>query len=79
MKTTRYFEEQVIRKRPYIKREWLENALKVAVKLERQEDGRLRAWIWVEEMGKYLRVVFLEDGETVHNVFPDRRFKGEKE
>ena len=79
LKTTRYFEEQVIRKRPYIKREWLEKAMKNAVKLERQEDGRFRAWIWVEEMGKYLRVVILEDGETVHNAFPDRRFKGEKE
>ena len=29
-----------------------------------------------EEMnGKYLRVVLLADGETVHNAFLDRRFK----
>ena len=27
MKTTRYFEEQVLRKRPYILREWCEAAL----------------------------------------------------
>jgi len=77
MKTTAYFEEQVLRKRPYIKREWLEKALKEPLKQEKQEDGRIRAWIWVEEMGKYLRVVILEDGVTVHNAFPDRRFKGE--
>jgi hypothetical protein len=27
MKTTRYFEEQVLRKRPYLKVEWIEAAL----------------------------------------------------
>jgi len=27
------------------------------------------------EPGKYLRVVTLEDGETVHNAFFDRSFK----
>ncbi len=27
MKTTRYFEEQVLRKRPYLQREWCEQAL----------------------------------------------------
>jgi hypothetical protein len=29
---------------------------------------------YIEELGKYLRVVTLEDGETVHNAFPDRDF-----
>jgi len=33
-------------------------------------------WIFVPGLGKYLRVVTLEDGETVHNAFPDRDFKG---
>ena len=28
-----------------------------------------------EEAGKYLRVVTLEDGETVHNAFFDRDFE----
>jgi len=28
MKTTRYFEEQVLRKRPYLQREWCERALR---------------------------------------------------
>jgi len=41
-----------------------------------QGDGRVRHWIYVEELGKYLRVVTLEDGETVHNAFPDRHFRG---
>jgi hypothetical protein len=27
------------------------------------------------ETGKYLRVILLEDGETVHNAFFDRSYK----
>jgi hypothetical protein len=76
MKTTRYFEEQVLRKRPYIQREWCERALSEYVQKETQSDGRIRHWVYVEELGKYLRVVTLEDGETVHNAFPDRNFRG---
>lgn len=78
MKTTRYFEEQVLRKRTYLERDWCETALKNYVFREKQEDGRVRYWTYVEELGKYLRVVTLEDGETVHNAFPDRNFKEEK-
>ncbi|MEW6447174.1 MAG: hypothetical protein AB1426_03670 [Bacillota bacterium] len=75
MKTTRYFEEQVLRKRPYIRREWCEMALRRPVCREEQPDGRVRYWVFVPEIGKYLRVVTLEDGETVHNAFPDHKFK----
>jgi hypothetical protein len=75
MKVTRYFEEQVLRKRPYIRREWVEKALKNPARIEKQPDNRVRFWYFVEEIGKYLRVVTLEDGETVHNAFPDRDFK----
>ena len=78
MKTTRYFEEQVLRKRPYIRREWCEMALKDYAYKEEQENGRVRYWVYLTELGKYLRVVTLSDGETVHNAFPDRSFK-EKE
>jgi len=45
---------------------------------EIQPDGRIRHWIFIPELGKYLRVVTLDDGETVHNAFPDRNFKGVK-
>ena len=30
-----------------------------------------------EEVRKYLRVILLDDGETVHNAFFDRNFKEE--
>lgn len=75
MKTTRYFEEQVLRKRPYIRREWCEEALRKPLRREVQPDGRIRHWVFVEELDRYLRVVTLEDGETVHNVFADRGFR----
>jgi hypothetical protein len=43
---------------------------------EVQRDGRVRYWGAVPELeGRVLRVVTLEDGETVHNAFPDRNFR----
>lgn len=75
MKTTRYFEEQVLRKRPYLKREWCERIIAAPIKRERQPDGRIRFWGIVSELGgRALRVVTLDDGQTVHNAFPDRNF-----
>ena len=75
MKSTRYFKEQVLRKRPYIKIEWCEKALKEFIRKKIQPDGRIRYWIFVKEIDRYLRVVTLKDGATVHNAFPDRGFK----
>ena len=64
-----------MRKRPYIQREWCERVLANPVRRETQPDGRVRFWGRVPELGgKYLRVVTLADGETVHNAFPDRNF-----
>jgi len=75
MKTTRYFRERVLVKRPYLKSEWIERVLSNPVKKEIQAEGRVRYWGFIEELGKNIRVVTLDDGETVHNVFPDRTFK----
>jgi hypothetical protein len=77
MKTTRYFEEQVLRKRPYLQREWCERVLSRPLRREGQPDGRIRHWAYILALGKHLRVVTLEDGETVHNAFPDRDFEEE--
>jgi hypothetical protein len=78
VKTTRYFEEQVLRKRPYIRPEWCERVMAQPVRRERQADGRVRYWGYVAEMGgRALRVVTLDDGKTVHNAFPDRDFEEE--
>ncbi len=79
MKTTRYFEEQILRKRPYIRREWCARVLAAPVHREVQPDGRIRYWGHVAELGeRALRVVTLADGETVHNAFLDRGFRGER-
>ena len=75
MKTTRYFEEQVLRKRPYLKREWCELAIQNPVRRLVQPDGRIRHCVFIPELNKYLRVVTLEDGETIMNAFPDRNFE----
>ena len=41
-----------------------------------QADGRIRRWARIEAMeGRFLRVVLLPDGETVHNAFFDRSFE----
>ena len=76
MKTTRYFREQVLRKRPYIKLEWCEKIVNHPLARQVQPDGRIRFWGAVAELqGRILRVVTLEDGETIHNAFPDRNFR----
>ena len=82
MKTTRYFEEQVLRKRPYIEREWCEATIAEPIRREVQADGRIRFWREVVRVGDpaphVLRVVTLDDGETVHNAFFDRNFRREE-
>ncbi|MGN6850149.1 MAG: hypothetical protein ACTHJK_11865 [Sphingomicrobium sp.] len=80
MKSTRYFEEQVLRKRPYLKREWCTEAIREPIRSEMQEDGRIRFWraVTTDKGTTYvLRVVTLDDGETVHNAFFDRNFREE--
>ncbi len=79
MKTTRYFEEQVLRKRPYIRREWCQPVLDAPIRRTLQMDGRVRFWGKIvvpgETRPRYLRVVTPSDGETVHNAFFDRNFR----
>ena len=58
-----------------IQDEWIERAIRTPLREHIQADGRIRRWTLVTEMeGRFLRVVLLPDGETVHNVFFDRRF-----
>lgn len=77
MKFTKYFEE--MRRRPdraEIKMEWIRNVIENPVRETIQEDGRIRRWAPIDEMqGRYLRVILLADGETVHNAFFDRSFR----
>jgi len=53
-----------------IRLEWIRHVIEHPVKEIVQKDGRIRRWAPVSEMGgRYLRVVLLSDGETVHNAF----------
>ena len=75
-KFTPYFENEVLRKRPYLKKEWCIQVIENPIKVEQQENNRFRFWGKIDEFeGKILRVITLEDKITVHNAFPDRRFE----
>lgn len=79
VQTTRYFEEQVLRKRPFLSLEMCEAVLRNPLKVEPQEDGRIRYWGVVtlpsDTQDRILRVATLDDGVTIHNAFPDRNFR----
>ena len=79
--TTDYFELIVLRAdRSVIKDEWIVFAINNPVAEIVQEDGRIKLWAKIEEYnGRYLRVILLSDGQTVHNAFFDRRFKADKQ
>jgi len=74
-KMTRYFAEQVLRKRPYVRLEWCQEVIANPLRRDVQADGRVRYWGYVPPLGRHLRVVTLEDGVTIHNAFPDRRYR----
>ncbi|MDT3740456.1 MAG: hypothetical protein RO257_13250 [Candidatus Kapabacteria bacterium] len=77
MKFTKYFE--VTKQRPDrkdIQEEWITKAFLNPIFEEIQNDGRIRRWAKIPEADdKYLRIVILEDNETIHNAFFDRSFK----
>jgi len=79
MKKTRYFD--FMRSRPdrrEIKDSWIQSVIKKPIKEEVQLDGWIRRWGRIPEAeNRVLRVVLLEDKETIHNAYFDRSFKGE--
>lgn len=75
MKTTNYFRTNVIIRRPYLKDEWIEYTVNNPIRIEIQENSRIRHWAFIAEASKYLRVVTESDGQTVHNAFFDRSFR----
>jgi hypothetical protein len=73
---TPYFENEVLRKRPYLKKEWCVRVVENSIRVESQEGNRFRFWGPIDELeGRVLRVVTLEDKITIYNAFPDRGFK----
>jgi len=77
MKFTQYFLATRKRSdRSIIQLEWINLCINYPIREHIQADGRIRRWARIPEMDdKILRVILLEDGETVHNAFFDRSFK----
>ena len=77
MKTTKYFQTIRSRKdRSVIKDEWIQHVMDNPECEQIQADGLIRRWAKIDAMqGKYLRVILLQDAETVHNAFFDRGYK----
>jgi len=75
--TTNYF--RMVRKRAdwaAIPEEWIRKVMQHPEYEEKQKDGRIRRWAKLPVVGgKYLRVILLADGVTVHNFFLDRGFR----
>ena len=82
MRCTRYFEEQILRKRAYFSVEMCRAIVDAPEDRVTQADGRVRFWGKVylpgEAETRILRVVTLEDGETLHNAFIDRGYRKDK-
>lgn len=77
MKVTKYFHfRRSLPDRGAIQDEWIREVIRNPSRRITQDDGRIRMWGKIPEANnRYLRVVLLEDGETVHNAFFDRKFK----
>jgi len=73
---TDYFENEVLEKRPYLKKEWCIRVIENPIRVEEQENNRFRFFGAIAEIdNRILRVITLEDKVTIHNAFPDRGFK----
>jgi len=77
LKTTQYFEfRRSLPDRVGIQDKWIEQVVRYPAKTQTQLDGRIRKWAKIEQAGgRFLRVVLLDDGETIHNAFFDRSFE----
>ena len=47
---TDYFENEVLRKRSYLKKEWCVRVIKNPMRVEKQEHNRFRFWGEIEEL-----------------------------
>ena len=77
--TTWHFEHDVRPDRPYLDIATCRRVIAAPPRAEVQADGRIRFWGEVtlpgEDEPRIMRVVTLEDGETIHTAFIDRNFR----
>lgn len=78
LKMTEYFRSSLLRRRPEFSGreddiiEWMKHPSRVEI----QTDGRKKLHAWDAKVSKWVRIIVLEDEETIHNIFYDRNFKG---
>ena len=79
MKTTAYFDNSVLAKRPYLNAEICVAVIANHICKKLQPNGRIRFWGEVVLPGygapRIVRVVTLADGVTIHNGFIDSHFR----
>ena len=79
MKITEHLRDRLEKERPYIRLEWIARTLQNPIAREIQSDGRIRFWGIVpypdENNPHIMRVVTLEDGESVLTAFIDSGFR----
>jgi hypothetical protein len=77
VKTTEYFDANRTRPDRFtIADDWIQAAIDHPLREAIQKDGRVRRCARIPGTeDRYLRVILLADGETVHNAFINRRFK----
>jgi hypothetical protein len=73
MKWTSRFEGKM-RYRPEVEWAWCARVVAAPFEVIEQGDGTFRMWGFIPEAGKYLRVITLEDRETIDNAFLDRSY-----
>ncbi len=69
METTEYYELVARQKHPEIRDKWVERVLANPYYTEPQDDGRIRYYGFVPELGHWIRVIV--DQGKVHNRFVD--------
>ena len=75
MKTTAYLRDVVRQKHPGIEEAWILRVMAEPLEGRRQADRSFALWGLVPKaQNRALRVVTLDDRETVHNAFFDRGF-----
>ena len=75
MKFSNHYIRDVLPKRSYLTELILNEILEKPLKTELQDDGRIKIWGFSSEYNKYIRIVLLNDGKTIHTAFFDRNFK----
>ncbi len=73
---TQYFLNEVLRKRPYLRKEYCIGVVKNPLRVRKQEGNRWRFWGCVRELdNRVVRVVTLSDKRTIRHAFLDRGYR----